>query len=162
MLAKPGDLQLIRNAEEGRSRFLIDTARDAVQHLIKGSNAYTYIHASRHTKELYGSKYQWWRSFQDLSTGWYGRTGRRGAAEVHAPAAAAAAQRAWCEGRSGSQSAQGVRSEPTTRAAPNRTAESTNTCTSIRSQLHRNKRSEPCPAAAARARLRDPLRLRKG
>lgn len=51
-------------------------------------------------------------------------------------------------GCSGSQPAQGVRSEPPTRAAPKPTAE-TDTCTSIRNQRHRNKLSEPCPAAAA-------------
>lgn len=94
-LAKPGDLQLIKNAEEGRSRFLTDTARDAAKHLIKGSHTYTHAHASKHTKELSGSKYQWWRSFQDLSTGRNGRMGRRRAAEVHAPAAAAAAPGPW-------------------------------------------------------------------
>lgn len=94
-LAKPGDLQLIRNAEEGRARFLTDTARDAAKHLIKESHTYTHkrAHASKHAKELSGSKYQWWRSFQDLSTGRNGRMGGRRAAELHAPAAAAAAQR---------------------------------------------------------------------
>lgn len=55
-LAKPGDLQLIRNAEEGRSRFLIDIARGAAKHLIKGSHTYTHTHASKHTKELSRSK----------------------------------------------------------------------------------------------------------
>lgn len=138
-LAKPGDLKLIGNAEEGRSRFLTDTARDAANHLIKGSHTYTHIHASKHTKELSGSKYQWWRSFQDLSTG---KQGQEGAVLLKCtpPQRQLQLQRcAWSVGRSGSQSAQGVRSEPTTRAAPNRTAESTYTCTSIRSQLHRNK-----------------------
>ncbi|KAL1776278.1 hypothetical protein HispidOSU_004650 [Sigmodon hispidus] len=47
-------------------------------------------------------------------------------------------------GRSGSQPAQGVHLEPASRAAPKPTAE-IDTCTSIHSQLHRNKLSEPVP-----------------
>lgn len=50
-LAKPGDLQLIRNAEEGRARFLTDTARDAAKHLIKGSHTYTHTHAREQTRQ---------------------------------------------------------------------------------------------------------------
>lgn len=60
---------------------------------MKGTHTYTRTHASKHTKELSGSKYQRWRSFQDLKTGRNGRMGGRGAAEVHAHAAASAAQR---------------------------------------------------------------------